>query len=313
MRGSVHERIAAVRGRPRTACRSRPQAGPVRRTPRWSAIALICLATSGCASLVGQVTSGLATDLSEAILDSNDPAVVRDGAPAYLIMLDALLRRGADNADLLRAAASLNGAYSTAFVTDEARRKAFADKALDLALRAACVDIAWMCQVRTLGFEDLERRVEAMGARDVPAAYALATAWAGWIEARADDYAAVADLGRVRPIMARVLELDETYDNGGPRLYMGVFETVLPPSVGGRPEVARGHFERVIEIAGGKHLLAKVFFADNYARLVFDRDLHDRLLHEVLETDIRAPGLTLMNAIAQERARELLASADDYF
>ena len=113
--------------------------------------------------------------------------------------------------------------------------------------------------------------------------------------------------------MARVLELDETYDNGGPHLYMGVFETVLPPSVGGRPEVARGHFERTIEIAGGKHLLAKVFFADNYARLVFDRDLHDRLLREVLETDIRAPGLTLMNAIAQERARELLASADDYF
>lgn len=302
MNGRVLERIAAVRG-------CRPHAGPL----RWAAVALACLAVSGCANLIGQVTSGLATDLSEAILDSSDPAVVRDGAPAYLIMLDALLRRGADNADLLRAAASLNGAYSTAFVTDEARRKAFADKALDLALRAACVDIAWMCQVRTLGFEDLERRVAAMAGRDVPAAYALATAWAGWIEARSDDYAAVADLGRVRPIMARVLELDETYDNGGPHLYMGVFETVLPPSVGGRPEVGRDHFERTIAIAGGKHLLAKVFYADNYARLVFDRELHDRLLREVLATDIRAPGLTLMNAIAQERARELLASADDYF
>ena len=158
MSGSLHERIAAVCGR------SRPRSGSIRgpRTKsgalRWGAVALVCLAASGCANLVGQATSGLATDLTEAILDSNDPDVVRDGAPAYLIMLDALLRRGADNADLLRAAASLNGAYSTAFVTDETRRKAFADKALDLALRAACVDIAWMCQVRTLGFEDLERR-----------------------------------------------------------------------------------------------------------------------------------------------------------
>lgn len=302
MAGRVLERIAVARGR-------RPRVGPL----RSGAVALACLAVSGCANLVGQVTSGLATDLSEAILDSSDPAVVRDGAPAYLIMLDALLRRGADNADLLRAAASLNGAYSTAFVTDEARRQAFADKALDLALRAACVDIAWMCEVRTLPFEDLERRVAAMGIRDVPAAYALATAWAGWIEARSNDYGAVADLGRVRPIMARVLELDESYDNGGPHLYMGVFESVLPPSVGGRPEVARDHFERTIAIAGGKHLLARVFYAENYARQVFDRELHDRLLREVLETDIRAPGLTLMNAIAQERARELLASADDYF
>lgn len=281
---------------------------------RVAGVLLICLGASGCVgNMVDQVTSSLATDLSDAILDSADPAVVRDGAPAYLIMLDALLRRGADNADLLRAAASLNGAYSTAFVTDETRQRAFADKAFDLALRAACVDVAWMCDVRTLPFEELERRAAGMGVADVPPAYALATAWAGWIEARSDDWAAVADLGRVRPIMARVLELDETYDNGGPHLYMGVFETVLPPSVGGKPEVARRHFERTIEIAGGKHLLAKVFFADNYARLIFDRELHDRLLGEVLETDIRAPGLTLMNAIAQERARELLESADDYF
>lgn len=272
-----------------------------------------CLLASGCASVVSQVTGDLATDLSEAILDSDDPVVVRDGAPAYLIMLDALLRQGPDNADLLRAAAALNGAYSTAFVTAETRRRAFADKALSLALRAACVDIAWMCDVRTLQFEELETRAAAMGLRDVPAAYALATAWAGWIDARSDDWRAVADLGRVRPIMARVLELDETYDNGGPHLYMGVFETVLPPSMGGKPELARGHFERVIEIAGGKHLLAKVFYADDYARLVYDRALHDRLLRDVLETDIHAPGLTLMNAIAQERARDLLATADDYF
>ena len=273
----------------------------------------ICLTLSGCANLVGQITGDLATDLSAAILDSDDPAVIRDGAPAYLIMLDALLRRSAGNADLLRAASSLNGAYATAFVTEDARRKAFADKAFDLALRAACIDIEWICRVRSLPFEELERHAADMRLRDVPAAYALATAWAGWIDAHSEDWGAVADLGRVRPIMVRLLELDERYDHGGPHLYMGVFETVLPPSVGGKPEVGRAHFERAIEIAGGRHLLAKVFFADNYARLLFDRDLHDRLLHEVLATDIHAEGLTLMNAVAQERARELLASADDYF
>ena len=280
---------------------------------RAAAGLLVYAVASGCANLVSQVTSSLAADLSDAILDSDDPAVIRDGAPAYLIMLDALLRQSAGDADLLRAAASLNGAYSTAFVTEDTRRKAFADKAFELALRAACIDIDWMCEVRKLPFEELERRAAAMRVADVPAAYALATAWAGWIEARADDWAAVADLGRVRPIMASVLKLDENYDHGGPHLYMGVFETILPPSVGGKPEVARNHFERTIEIAGGKHLLAKVLFADDYARLVLDRELHDRLLREVLETDIHAPGLTLMNAIAQERARELLASADDYF
>ena len=233
--------------------------------------------------------------------------------PAYLIMLDALLRQTGDNPDLLRAAASLNGAYATAFVADEDRRKAFATKALEFALQAACMDIAWTCDVRTMGFPDLERNAAELQADDVPATYALATAWAGWIQAHADDWNAIGDLARVKPLMERVVELDEAYDHGGPRLYMGVFETLLPPSSGGRPEAGREHFERVLEITGGRHLMAKVFFAESYARLVFDRDLHDRLLTEVLAAESHAPGLTLMNTIAQEQAHELLDSADDYF
>ena len=278
-------------------------------------LGILCL--SGCAALIGSVTGPLMSDLSDAlsgaILESDDPETVRDGAPAYLIMLDALLRQTGDNPDLLRAAASLNGAYATAFVADEDRRKAFASKALEFALQAACMDIAWTCEVRTMGFPDLERNAADLQADDVPATYALATAWAGWIQAHADDWNAIGDLARVKPLMARVVELDETYDHGGPRLYMGVFETLLPPSSGGRPEVGREHFERVLEITGGRHLMAKVFFAESYARLVFDRDLHDRLLTEVLDAESHASGLTLMNTIAQEQAHELLDSADDYF
>ena len=268
---------------------------------------------TGCASLIGSVAGGIASDLSDAILESDDPETVRDGAPAYLIMLDALLRRGGGDSDLLRAAASLNGAYATAFVDDEARRRAFAAKAFDFALRAACIDIDWTCEVRKLGFAELEQQATAMESRDVPAVYALATAWAGWIQAHSDDWNAIADLARVKPIMARIVELDESHDHGGPRLYMGVFEALVPASSGGRPELGRAHFERVVELTQGRHLMAKVYYADTYARLVFDRDLHDRLLAEVLATDPRAPGLTLMNTIAQEQARALLDSADDYF
>jgi len=277
----------------------------------------ILFALSGCAALIGSVTGPLMSDLSDAlsgaILESDDPETVRAGAPAYLIMLDALLRQSGDNADLLRAAASLNGAYATAFVADEARRKSFATKALEFAFQAACMDIPWTCDVRTMGFEDLERNAAELQRDDVPAAYALATAWAGWIQAHADDWNAIGDLARVKTIMVRVVELDEAYDHGGPRLYMGVFETLLPPSSGGRPEVGREHFERVLELTADRHLMAKVFFAESYARLVFDRDLHDRLLNEVLQAESRAPGLTLMNTIAQEQARDLLDSADDYF
>ncbi len=282
---------------------------------RWrcATVVPVLFALGGCAALIGKVTGGLATNLSNAILNSNDPAVIRDGAPAYLIMLDALIGEGDASPDLLRASASLNSAYSTAFVTDEERQRNFTNKAFRLALRAACADVAWLCEARTLPFDEFERRAAALTARDVPAAYALATAWAGWIQAHSSDWNAVADLGRVKPIMIRLLELDETYDNAGPRLYMGVFETLLPPALGGRPEDGRAHFERAVEITGGRHLLVKVFFAESYARLVYDKELHDRLLRDVLAADVAAPELTLMNAIAQEQARVLLETSDDYF
>lgn len=266
----------------------------------------------GCASLIDKVTSGLAADLSNAILNSDDPAVIRDGAPAYLIMLDALGQEGA-SADLLRASASLNSAYATAFVADEARQRNFTDKAFRLAQRAACIDVAWLCKARTLPFDEFETLAATLKPADVAAAYALATAWAGWIQARSEDWNAVADLGRVKPLMARIVELDERYDHGGPRLYMGVFETLLPPALGGKPELGRSHFQRAIEISAGRHLLVKVFYAESYARLVFDRELHDRLLNEVLAADPNVEGLTLMNTIAQTQARDLLASADAYF
>ena len=46
---------------------------------------------------------------------------------------------------------------------------------------------------------------------------------------------------------------------------------------------------------------------------MYERDLHDRLLTEVLAADPIETGYTLTNVMAQESATELLATADDYF
>ena len=92
-----------------------------------------------------------------------------------------------------------------------------------------------------------------------------------------------------------------------------MFEVLLPPALGGRPEIGRFHFERAIALSEGRHLLTKVMFADQYARMMFDRPLHDSLLEEVLAAEDDLPGLRLMNAVARRRAQELLDSADDYF
>jgi hypothetical protein len=113
--------------------------------------------------------------------------------------------------------------------------------------------------------------------------------------------------------MQRILVLDETYAHGGAHIYMGILATLLPPAMGGHPEVGRKHFERSIELSDGKNLMAKVIFAERYARLMFNRELHDRLLQETLSAEVRQEDLTLMNTIAKQKAKQLLVSAKDYF
>jgi hypothetical protein len=115
---------------------------------------------------------------------------------------------------------------------------------------------------------------------------------------------------------AAAIAIDRTSPDDGQHSIatrLGVLETLLPAALGGRPEEGRRHFERAIELSGGRDLMAKVLLASEYARMAFDRELHDRLCREVLAASPEAPGLTLSNTLAQDRARRLLDSSDDYF
>jgi len=47
--------------------------------------------------------------------------------------------------------------------------------------------------------------------------------------------------------------------------------------------------------------------------MLYERELHDRLLNEVLAADPNQDGFVLTNIMAQEEAAILLAEADDYF
>jgi hypothetical protein len=96
-------------------------------------------------------------------------------------------------------------------------------------------------------------------------------------------------------------------------MYLGIILTLRPPALGGKPEEAREHFEKAIALSDGRDLGAKVEFAKGYAKLLYERELHDRLVDEVLDASPYADGLTLMNVIAQEEALRLRVEADDYF
>jgi hypothetical protein len=84
--------------------------------------------------------------------------------------------------------------------------------------------------------------------------------------------------------------------------------------MGGNPEQGRRHFERAIEVTGGRFLLAKVYLARDYCRTVQNRELFHKTLVEVLQTDPAIwPEERLANEIAHRRARRYLKLEKEWF
>jgi hypothetical protein len=276
----------------------------------------LSLLTSGCASLVQKASDQFAENLGKAVLDQEDPGTVRDGLPAYLLLLDSLIVGAKADDDALAgtllAAARLNGAYAGNFTGDDpVRARVLSGKAFAYARRATCLRDAGVCAAMD---QDPERFAAAIAAsNDAPLLYALAAAWIGSVQANSEDWGAIADLPKIEALLQRAIAIDPATDGGQAHVYLGVLNSLRPEAIGGKPEEGRKHFETAFTLSGGRNLYAKTLEAEFYARLVFDQELHDRLLNEVIAADPRAPGYTLVNTLAQQRARKLLESGKDYF
>lgn len=281
---------------------------------RGAALAVLGSATlTGCSTVIAPVTSRVTNGLTLAVLDHNDPETVRQGAPAYLLMVDAMIAGDPKNTGLLIAGAQLYSSYTTGFVEERERASRLSERGRDYGWRGLCQSNRTTCQSWHLPFDEFQAIIDDVPEKDVPALFAAGAAWATWVQVNRGDWTAVADKARVEAIMLRVTALDEDYRDGAAYAYLGVLNSIIPAALGGKPEQGRRDFERAIELSRGKDLMTKVLLAEDYARMVFDRELHDRLLVEVIEADPNVPGLVLLNTMAQAQARRLLAESDEFF
>ena len=240
---------------------------------------------------------------------------MRDGAPAYLLMIDGLIEGDPQNEDLLLAGAKLYGSYTSAFVDDEAASAASGEQVARLRASRGLSRARRRFASRVHKSSNFSRASIETSLRVVISRlmYAYAVAWAGWVQINSADWNAVADLAKVTALFERCLELDETYDRGGAHLYLGVIKSLLPAALGGKPELARAHFERARSLSEGENLMVKVLMAKHYARAVYDQELHDQLLLEVQAARADYSGYTLINTLAKREADRLLAESADFF
>lgn len=275
-------------------------------------LAGVCL-LSGCASLMSSAASGLAENLSSAVLNQSDPETVRDGAPAYMLLLDSFLEGSPEDPELLAAAANLYASYGAVFADEPGRAARLTERARDYGRKAVCETYRPACEWPSMDYDRFEATLDGLTSRHADSVYSYAVASLAWIRAHSDDWNALAELPQMEALLGRYLEIAGGEHAGAVYTYLGILATLRPPSLGGEPEEGKAWFERAIDVTDGRDLNAKVEYARGYARLLYERELHDRLLREVLAADAKVPGYTLTNVLAQREAERLLASADEYF
>ncbi len=275
---------------------------------RYIFLTVLLILISGCS-----ISERFSKNLSSAVLNNDDMQTIADGLPAYLILIDSMLEDDPEDENMLKTSASLTNAYAGIFVSNKNRKKKLLQKALRLASKAMCLHNEQGCNITSQKYSQVQVIISNMDEDDIDTLYTLGVTWASWIQANTEDWNAIAQIAQVKLIMNKVLELNENYQHAGAHLYMGVLNSLLPPAMGGKPELGKQHFEKAILLSNNKNLMAKVLYARHYSRLIFDKKLHDKLLKEVLNTNPRVPGMTLSNTAAQKQAKELLAGSNDYF
>jgi hypothetical protein len=276
-------------------------------------LAAVALMNSGCASMISSAASNFADNLSAAVINQNDPETVRDGAPAYILLLDSFLQGNPDDPMLLAAAANLYASYGAVFAEEPERAARLTERARSYSVKALCISFAPSCEWEGSTYEEYEASLADLRPKHADIVYAYSVSSLAYIRAHAEDWNALARLPHMNALLLRYLEIDDGEAEGTVYTYLGILATLRPPALGGEPEKGREYFETAIDLSGGNDLSAKVEYARGYARPLYERELHDRLLQEVLAADPESTGYTLTNVLAQRDATELLSSADDYF
>lgn len=277
---------------------------------------------SAC-SMNDVVADALTSDGGSAFVSDSDPKLIREALPFGLKMYESLLAKSPDHKGLLLACARGFTAYAYLVQTEADMLN---DNNIDLARaeRARASKLFLRGRDYALrglegahkGFADqLEHDTKGALAKtdkdDIGFLYWAGLSWAGAINADKDNLEVLANLPKAGALVGRVLQLDETYENGGAHEFFISYEAGRP---GGSLKKALYHYRRALALSKGKRAATYIALAEAVAikrqNLKEFRDLIKKA--RAVNVDA-APELRLVNAIAQERADWLEKRIPDLF
>lgn len=307
------------------AIRSEGDVKTVRATiRRLVTVAILGATVAGCSveriavNMIGDALSGGSVYTSD-----EDPELIREALPFGLKTYESLLNVSPEHRGLLLSSARGFAAYAYLLTdqadaidaTDLVRARKLRARASRLFLRGRDYALRGL-ELSHANFTDAlyRDRAQALAGttpEDVPFLYWAGASWAGALSAAKGDMALIGDLPVAGALVARVLELDETYDRGAAHEFFVSYEAGRP---GGSSDKARDHYRRALALSNGARASLHLALAESVT--VQDQDLarFQELLALALAVDPDGvPDLRLVNTIARRRAERLGTRVTELF
>ena len=281
------------------------------------AIALIGLLLNACSmgQMVARSSLPLVESGNRAMNRETDFELARAAIPANLKLIESLIAELPGNPELRAQAAQGFYGYAYGFIEDEDHERAASlyQRAVEHALHALKAN-GLKGDPMTLPLAKLKPQLAELNRKAVPALFWAASAWGKWIDMSRDDPARIAEIGKATALMERVLELDENYFYGGAHMFFGSFYGSFPATFGGDAKLSAMHFDKARARTQGKLLIVDMLRAQYLDRQLSDRkSFHDRLTAIVNTPPNLFPEMALVNAVAQHKAKLLLAKEEEWF
>jgi predicted anti-sigma-YlaC factor YlaD len=292
-------------------------------------LSVVVISLAGCSikrmavNKIGNALAGSGTTFAA----DNDPELIKPAVPFSLKLMEGLLDENPRHAGLLLATASGFTQYSFAFVqqdadeleaTNFAAAQAMRRRAGKLYLRARNYALIGL-EVAHPGFTNALQSnppaaAKLLKPKDVPLAYWCAVSTCAAISVSKDTPDLIADLPQAEALIDRALELDESFDRGAIHAFLITYEMSRQGAPGDPAARARKHFDRAVELSGGKMAGPFVSWAEAVSVQKQDYAEFKAQLERALAINADAqPDCRLANLIMQHRANWLLAHAEDLF
>ena len=291
---------------------------------------VILLVSSGCSVrkfAVKKIGDAIATSGTTFAAD-DDPQLVREAVPFSLKLIESLLAETPKHQGLLLAASRGFTQYAYAFVQEDADEKEGVDLTAATEMRARAKRL--YLRARDYAVRGIEVKYPTFGkavrenpqmavsrftkASDVPLIYWTAASWGAAISLSKDDPDLIAEQPIVEALIDKALVLDEKFESGSIHGFLINYEQARQGGAGDAATRSKKHYDRAIELSGGKLASPYVSYAEAVSVIKQDRAEFESLLKRALDVDPNArPEWKLENLVMQRRARWLLGRTDELF